>query len=60
MPTLAGWGRFPRLDCRVIAPADPEAVPGAIAAEPSLIARGNGRAYGDAALNRASPSWRRD
>ena len=54
MPTLSGWGRFPRLECRVIAPADLEAVPAAVAAEPSLIARGNGRAYGDAALNPAA------
>ena len=51
MPNLSGWGRFPRLDCRVIAPAEPEAARAAIVAEPSLIARGNGRAYGDAALN---------
>jgi decaprenylphospho-beta-D-ribofuranose 2-oxidase len=51
---LSGWGRFPRLDCRVIAPFDGEAARAAIAAEPSLIAFGNGRAYGDAALNPAA------
>ena len=48
---LSGWGRFPRLDCRVIAPDSPDAARAAIAAAPSLIAFGNGRAYGDAALN---------
>lgn len=48
--TLAGWGNYPRVDCRMIQ-ADGAALPGRVAAEPSLIARGNGRAYGDAALN---------
>lgn len=51
--TLAGWGRFPR-----VAVASPlrargaEAVSAAVITHPSLIARGNGRSYGDAALNR--------
>jgi len=48
---LSGWGRFPRLDCRVLSPDGPDAALAAIAHEPSLIAFGNGRAYGDAALN---------
>lgn len=51
---LAGWGRYPRADCRVIAARSRAEVLAAIAAEPSLIARGNGRAYGDAALNPAA------
>ena len=50
---LSGWGRFPRLDCRVIDPNGTEDVPAAIAAPGSLIVFGNGRAYGDAALNPA-------
>ncbi len=50
---LSGWGRFPRLDCRVIDPNGTEDVPATIAAAASLIAFGNGRAYGDAALNPA-------
>lgn len=47
---LAGWGRYPRLDCRVHRPRDVAALR-TIAGEGSLIARGNGRAYGDSALN---------
>ncbi|HKR18577.1 MAG TPA: FAD-binding oxidoreductase [Stellaceae bacterium] len=51
---LAGWGRYPLVDCRVIAARSSADVLAAVAAEPSLIARGNGRAYGDAALNPAA------
>lgn len=51
---LAGWGRYPRADCRVVAARSQADVLAAVAAEPSLIARGNGRAYGDAALNPAA------
>jgi FAD/FMN-containing dehydrogenase len=49
--SLSGWGNYPRVEVRRIAPADRAAALAAIAAEPGLIARGNGRAYGDAALN---------
>jgi decaprenylphospho-beta-D-ribofuranose 2-oxidase len=48
---LAGWGRYPRAECRVIAPRSCDEALNAAAAQRSLIARGNGRAYGDAALN---------
>lgn len=48
---LAGWGNYPRVAVRQLAPSDRAAVLAAVAAEPGLIARGNGRAYGDAALN---------
>ena len=48
---LAGWGRFPRVNCRVLEARDCADVGTAIERESSLIARGNGRAYGDAALN---------
>ncbi|HEV2264644.1 MAG TPA: FAD-binding oxidoreductase [Stellaceae bacterium] len=51
---LTGWGRYPRADCRVIAARSPADVLAVVAAEPTLIARGNGRAYGDAALNPAA------
>ncbi|OAN80761.1 FAD-linked oxidase [Jannaschia sp. EhC01] len=50
MTELSGWGRFPRVDCRVVA-ARTEADVRAAVLEAPLIARGNGRAYGDAALN---------
>ncbi|SOC83155.1 FAD/FMN-containing dehydrogenase [Ensifer adhaerens] len=45
---LSGWGRYPRLDTRLEAPRGEEALR-ALLADP-LIARGNGRAYGDAAI----------
>ena len=47
---LSGWGRFPHYDCRVASPRS-EAELRCLVAEGRLIARGNGRAYGDAALN---------
>ncbi len=48
---LSGWGRYPRVACRLVEPRDAEEATQAILAADSLIARGNGRAYGDAALN---------
>ena len=49
---LSGWGQYPRVDCRV---SRPQTVPelSRIVAEGSAIARGNGRAYGDSAVNAA-------
>ena len=47
---LSGWGRFPVRDCRVSTPRTPEAVRAQLRAGPA-VARGNGRAYGDSALN---------
>ncbi len=48
---LSGWGRYPVAPCQVATP-DPAAAIGAlVSASPSLIARGNGRSYGDASLN---------
>jgi len=51
---LSGWGRFPRASCRLYAPASEGELGALVAGQPSLIARGNGRAYGDAALNPAA------
>ncbi|MBV0911805.1 FAD-binding oxidoreductase [Anianabacter salinae] len=48
--TLSGWGRTPRIACDVLRPRT-EAQIAAALGRGSLIARGNGRAYGDAALN---------
>ena len=48
---LTGWGRVPRLDCRLLEPFSPVDVVAAVRDHPRLIARGAGRAYGDAALN---------
>src|SRR5690348_10563539 len=49
--TLSGWGRYPRADCHVVRARGVDEVVAAVASSASLIARGNGRAYGDAALN---------
>jgi FAD/FMN-containing dehydrogenase len=51
--TLAGWGRFPQYDCIVARPRSEEDLR-TLVARGSLIARGNGRAYGDSALSRAN------
>lgn len=52
MRTLSGWGRFPRAECRVVAPKGEAELRSAITSASSAIARGNGRSYGDPALNR--------
>ena len=51
---LSGWGNYPRVDCAVLRPRDTEQVMDTIGARSTLIARGAGRSYGDAALNRAA------
>ena len=50
---LSGWGRHPRAECAVYEARGAEDVLAAIAGRDTLIARGNGRSYGDPALNRA-------
>jgi len=51
---LSGWGRYPRAECEVRRPRDMRALQAVLGeAGESLIARGNGRAYGDSALNPA-------
>lgn len=50
---VEGWGRFPRRDCRVTGPRSEDELRALVAAGP-LIARGNGRAYGDSAQNPAN------
>ncbi|HEV2557333.1 MAG TPA: FAD-binding oxidoreductase [Microvirga sp.] len=50
MRELAGWGRYPRHRSDLIAPPDPSRAAAAAAGRTGLIARGNGRAYGDAAI----------
>jgi FAD/FMN-containing dehydrogenase len=53
---LAGWGRFPVQECRVARPEKIGELKSAAASAqvPSVLARGLGRSYGDAALNEHS------
>ncbi len=48
---LAGWGRYPVAECEVVEGRAHQDVAAAIGQEGTLIPRGNGRSYGDAALN---------
>lgn len=47
---IEGWGRYPRHDSEVLDCRLPEALPGTVSSRAGLIARGNGRSYGDAAI----------
>ena len=51
---LSGWGRYPVIDAQVHVPRDIDALRRLVLSEPSVIARGNGRAYGDSAINRGA------
>ena len=48
---LSGWGRHPVIDCAVDPLRKWRDLQGLVDRPGTLIARGNGRAYGDAALN---------
>lgn len=51
---LSGWGLYPVLEAQVHAPRSIEALRDLVMSEPSVIARGNGRAYGDSAINQTA------
>lgn len=51
---LSGWGRYPVLKADARAPRSLDALRDLVRTKPSLIARGNGRAYGDSAINSAA------
>lgn len=48
---LSGWGRFRAQDCKVFIPRSRDELIRIVGSTSSLIARGNGRSYGDAAIN---------
>jgi decaprenylphospho-beta-D-ribofuranose 2-oxidase len=48
---LSGWGRYPDALCEWVQPRDVQAGALALAEFSGAIGRGNGRSYGDAALN---------
>jgi FAD/FMN-containing dehydrogenase len=47
---LEGWGRYPRFESQVLTAAAPDQLAELVHNRHGLIARGNGRAYGDAAI----------
>jgi FAD/FMN-containing dehydrogenase len=47
---ISGWGRYPIIETELISPRTADAVRQAIALGDQAVARGNGRAYGDAAI----------
>jgi len=49
--TIANWGNYPRVEAEVTALSEEEDLRNYIKSQPDLLARGNGRCYGDAALN---------
>lgn len=50
MTVLTGWGRYPRHPSEVLSPASPSRLPPLLTKNAGVVARGNGRAYGDAAI----------
>ena len=48
---LSGWGRYPALDCRLERLRRNEDLSALLGRSATVIARGNGRSYGDAAIN---------
>lgn len=51
MRPLSGWGNYPVTACRTLTARGTAEIMDRLNAAPSLIARGNGRSYGDAAIN---------
>lgn len=48
---VTNWGNYPRVEAEVTESADQETIKDLVAASDDLIARGNGRCYGDSSLN---------
>jgi len=53
MSSLSGWGQYPRVQAHLAQPRSPEALRALAQSGGTAIARGNGRAYGDSAINSA-------
>lgn len=47
---ISGWGRYPRAASEILAADAPETLPALLSGRRGVIARGAGRAYGDAAV----------
>jgi decaprenylphospho-beta-D-ribofuranose 2-oxidase len=47
---ISGWGNYPRAEARIIKMRDPRDLARRVASEQTIIARGAGRSYGDAAI----------
>jgi FAD/FMN-containing dehydrogenase len=52
--TIAGWGRFPRAECELFRPEKQRELQSLTQERSTLLARGLGRSYGDAALNESA------
>ncbi|MCR9271142.1 MAG: FAD-binding oxidoreductase [Hyphomonadaceae bacterium] len=48
---LSGWGRYPLIEASTYAPRSEDDLRDILLSKKSVIARGNGRAYGDSAIN---------
>jgi decaprenylphospho-beta-D-ribofuranose 2-oxidase len=48
---LSGWGRYPIIEAQMYAPRSENALRELVLSDRGVIARGNGRAYGDSAVN---------
>ncbi len=49
---LSGWGNYPKAECITYRPEKQSDIPAILQESNSLIARGQGRSYGDASLNK--------
>jgi len=54
MSELAGWGNYPKITSEWLMPRHAADVSGLVGARTGLVARGQGRAYGDAAIGMTS------
>ena len=53
MKELSGWGRFPKIQTREVVPQFESELIKILQLNKSYIPRGNGRSYGDSAINRS-------